>query len=30
MDAFRQEIASRDLTDFYTYEQPENQDFKNL
>jgi trimethylamine--corrinoid protein Co-methyltransferase len=30
MDDFRQQVAHRDLQDFYFYEQPENQDYKNL
>lgn len=30
MDHFRQQVATRDLEDFYRYEQPENQDYKNL
>jgi trimethylamine--corrinoid protein Co-methyltransferase len=30
MQAFRDQVASRDLADFYLYEQPENQDFGNL
>jgi trimethylamine--corrinoid protein Co-methyltransferase len=30
MDEFRQTVASRDLTDFYLYEQPENQDYGTL
>jgi trimethylamine--corrinoid protein Co-methyltransferase len=30
LEEFRQMVAERDLNDFYTYEQPENQDFENL
>jgi trimethylamine:corrinoid methyltransferase-like protein len=28
--AFKEMVAKRDLTEFYNYEQPENQDFDNL
>jgi trimethylamine--corrinoid protein Co-methyltransferase len=30
MEEFRQQVAERNLQDFYLYEQPENQDFTNL
>jgi trimethylamine--corrinoid protein Co-methyltransferase len=30
MDEFRQQVAERNLQDFYLYEQPENQDYDNL
>ena len=30
METFRQQVAGRDLADFYLYEQPENQDFNSL